>query len=100
MSFTPKSSGGEYACKLNYFQMPNHSHSQYAMVEGYDGWDSFTPQKYTIVFKYGGEEYRTTTTTLKAARAFMNTSVSNEGGGESHNNISPYFTVYFWQRIA
>lgn len=98
MSFTTFGAGGEYNHKLDYYEMPNHSHNEYAMIEGYSGWDSFTPIPYSMLFNWGKGEYRDSGT-YHAARVPLNSVTSDEGGSQSHNNIQPYIVVYFWRRI-
>ena len=98
MSFTTFGAGGEYMHKLDYYEMPNHSHNEYAMIEGYSEWDSFTPIPYSMLFNWGKGEYRDGGT-YRAARVPLNSTTSDEGGSRSHNNIQPYIVVYFWRRI-
>ena len=98
MSFTTFGAGGEYNHKLDYYEMPNHSHNEYAMIEGYSEWDSFTPITYSMLFNWGKGEYRDGGT-YHAARVPLNSFTSDEGGSQSHNNIQPYIVVYFWRRI-
>lgn len=100
MSFTANSSGGEYKHQLNYYEMPNHSHEEYAMVEGYQEWPTFTPSAYSMLFNWQKGEYRGDATAYHAARVQLNSSTSCEGGSQSHNNVQPYIVVYFWRRTA
>lgn len=98
MSFTTFGAGGEYNHKLDYYEIPNHSHNEYTMIEGYSEWDSFTPISYSMLFNWGKGEYRDGGT-YYAARVPLNSTTSDEGGSRSHNNIQPYIVVYFWRRI-
>ena len=97
MSFTSFGAGGEYNHKLDYYEMPGHSHVEYAMVEGYSAWDSFTPQPYSMLFNWGKGEYRDGGT-YHAAKVQLNSNTSIEGGSQTHNNIQPYIVTYFWRR--
>ena len=98
MSFTSSGTGGEFKHQLNYYEMPSHVHNEYAMVEGYTGWDTFTPLPYSMLFRFGGGDYRENVSQYHAARVSLNTFTSSEGGSQSHNNIQPYIVVYFWRR--
>ena len=98
MSFTSSGTGGEYKHQLNYYEMPNHAHVEYAMVEGYPEWNTFTPSAYSMLFGWQRGDYRSDVTTYHAAKIPLNTATSDEGGSQSHNNIQPYIVVYFWRR--
>lgn len=98
MSFTSSGTGGEYKHQLNYYEMPNHVHVEYAMVEGYPEWNTFTPSAYSMLFGWQRGDYRGDVTTYHAAKTPLNTATSDEGGSQSHNNIQPYIVVYFWRR--
>lgn len=98
MSFTSNSEGGEYKHQLNYYEMPNHVHTEYAMVEGYTEWNTFTPSAYSMLFGWQRGDYRSDVTTYHAAKVPLNSNTSDEGGSKSHNNIQPYIVVYFWRR--
>lgn len=98
MSFTSAGTGGEYKHQLNYYEMPNHVHVEYAMVEGYPEWNTFTPSAYSMLFGWQRGDYRSDVTTYHAAKVPLNSITSDEGGSQSHNNIQPYIVVYFWRR--
>lgn len=98
MSFTSSGTGGEYKHQLNYYEMPNHVHVEYAMVEGYPEWNTLTPSAYSMLFGWQRGDYRGDVTTYHAAKTPLNTATSDEGGSQSHNNIQPYIVVYFWRR--
>lgn len=98
MSFTTNNTGGEYKHQLSYYEMPSHVHNEYAMVEGYTGWDTFTPLPYSMLFRFGGGDYRENVSQCHAARVPLNTFTSSEGGSQSHNNVQPYIVTYFWRR--
>lgn len=99
MSFTINNTGGEYKHQLSYYEMPGHSHSEYAMVEGYYDWPSFTPSPYSMLFDWQKGEYRGEPRAYNAARVSFNTYTSTEGGSQTHNNVQPYIVTYFWRRI-
>lgn len=100
MSFTTNNTGGEYKHQLSYYEMPGHMHNEYAMVEGYTGWDTFTPLPYSMLFRFGGGDYRENVSQCHAARVPLNTFTSSEGGSQSHNNIQPFIVTYFWRRVS
>lgn len=98
MSFTTNNTGGEYKHQLSYYEMPGHVHNEYAMVEGYTGWDTFTPLPYSMLFRFDGGDYRENVSQCHVARVPLNTFTSTEGGSQSHNNVQPYIVTYFWRR--
>lgn len=100
MSFTSSGTGGEYKHQLSYFEMPGHVHNEYAMVEGYTEWDTFTPLQYSMLFNWQKGEYREDVSQCHAARVPLNTFTSSEGGSQSHNNIQPFIVTYFWRRVS
>jgi len=100
MSFTSSGTGGEYKHQLSYFEMPGHVHNEYAMVEGYTGWDTFTPLPYSMLFRFDRGDYRENVSQCHAARVPLNTFTSSEGGSQSHNNIQPFIVTYFWRRVS
>lgn len=82
---TVQKTGGSKTHTLTLSQIPPHSHK--------------TVEKMGYIF-YGGERaagpaegngYATDSNTLNTGSA---------GGGEAHNNLQPYITVYMWRRIA
>lgn len=75
--------GGQYKHVLTLEEMPNHRHGVANANE--NGADlSFTPVLLGDM------------TTGWEGSAFT----SYEGGGQPHNNMPPYFTVYMWKRIG
>ena len=92
MSFTANSTGGKYAETLTTEQIPSHNHrvpfmrtsneaSNYGLTQAPQFGDR------VIVIGDDTNDSRRTHSTYT-------------GGGEPHNNVQPYITVYFWKRIA
>lgn len=80
MSFATNSEGGEYSHTLTTDEMPSHSH----YINGYS--NAFgTKYYYNLV---GG------------SNTYGSKNTEATGGGQSHNNIQPYITVFFWRRTA
>lgn len=77
-----EATGGEYTHKLTTQEMPKHKH-----FNGYkfrDGSGSSWGYRVTSGAKEGNTD---------------GTSDGETGGGQAHNNLQPYITVYFWKRI-
>lgn len=87
MSFTAGSTGGEYKHKLTVTELASHRH------------DAPIPQNLASV---------TTTDIGYGAMKVENPKIGGNagyytslvGGNQSHNNIQPYITVYYWKRTA
>lgn len=86
MSFTVGSTGGEYKHWLTVNEIPSHNHKNFFVNGTTVGWVD-------KVFQQG---------TLSGVRPNRTADITTgyTGSGQSHNNIQPYITVYFWQRIA
>ena len=79
-------SGGAKTHTLTTAQMPAHTHNSPNggnFVE--DGGSGIA------IHTQAGGAFATKTT---------KTEVANTGGGQAHNNLQPYITVYFWRRTA
>lgn len=75
--------GGEATHKLTINEMPSHNH----LVDYDQIWD-------------GGGGTLVLGTTDNGGSWASGTWVHNTGGGQAHNNMPPYFTVYCWYRTA
>ena len=79
---TVQKTGGAKTVTLTVNQIPNHSHTL-------DGGGS------TVA---GGSTYnRPLSAGSGTAGVYVSSSI---GGGQAHNNLQPYITVYFWRRTA
>lgn len=87
MSFTARTTGGEYTHKLTAAEMPSHIHDIHSKWDGSKennilNWA--VPMVATTVYSDGG---------------WLQDGLPT-GGNQHHNNIQPYVTTYFWKRTA
>lgn len=80
-TYAPGSTGGEAEHTLTVSEMPSHSHN--IRTQGTET-----------------EQNAITYTSQKSRLAGYGTLIQNSGGGQPHNNMPPYLTVYMWKRIA
>lgn len=87
---TVQKTGGEKTHTLNSNEIPSHSHTIFANTDyresgetGYWGLDLCQG------YAYGSEKDANNGTGTRAS-----------GGGEAHNNLQPYITVYIWKRVS
>lgn len=86
--------GGEETHTLSINEMPSHNHRYIdetgkALMNGYFGRDGTNQSNAYMgvsdkVAGYSNAKYV----------------MENTGGGESHNNMPPYLTVYMWKRVS
>lgn len=76
------STGGEETHTLTITEMPSHSHGVNSGA---------------TVFANGGAN---DVSQVTGSRTYTYLSINNTGGGQAHNNMPPYKTVYIWERTA
>lgn len=76
------STGGEETHTLTIAEMPSHSHDVNSGA---------------TVFANGGANDVSQTA---GSRTYTYLGINNTGGGQAHNNMPPYKTVYIWERTA
>ena len=79
---TSKTTGGEANHTLTESEMPSHSH----IMPSVRSW--IGDGNISWIVDSGG------------TAAVENRATTNTGGGQPHNNMPPYFTVYAWYRTA
>ena len=88
---TSKTTGGEATHTLTINEMPSHSHS-------FDK-NNTSGNAYETLYQGGaGGVMGGITSGDNMNQGY--TSIGNTGGGQAHNNMPPYFTVYCWYRTA
>lgn len=77
------STGGEATVGLNIEHMPGHIHTMYSQYNGiwHTEAKNSLPNNWTNTYENMGAVMEST------------------GGGQAHNNMPPYITVYVWKRI-
>lgn len=81
--------GGEEEHVLKEKEIPIHYHDEYV---GNDGGDGSVPEGY-----YG---FTSIACTSKNTYWAKGSKTSGAGGGQAHNNMPPYLSVYMWQRVS
>lgn len=95
---TVKKTGGAKTHTLTTAQLPSHQHSLsigYGVPEG-------ATHAWPMRMTSGGSEWTSIEYNVKysgATAAWIN-NTQNTGGGNAHNNLQPYITVYRWERTA
>lgn len=81
--------GGEEEHVLKEKEIPVHYHDEYV---GNDGGNGSVPEGY-----YG---FTSIAYTSKNTYWAQGSKTSEAGGGQAHNNMPPYLSVYMWQRVS
>lgn len=81
--------GGEEEHVLKEKEIPVHYHDEYV---GNDGGDGSVPEGY-----YG---FTSIAYTSKNTYWAKGSKTSEAGGGQAHNNMPPYLSVYMWERVS
>jgi hypothetical protein len=90
MSFTTKSTGGEYKHKLSIDEMPSHNHR---VPDQADDNSSFKTYDW-------GEPMLLGTKRATKNKGYWWSITEWKGGDKSHNNLQPYVVTYFWRRVS
>lgn len=108
MSFTANNIYGEYNHALSKNELPQHDHMTRHYLQGNAEWNGSIHETTVVVTRYGAFFPDSTNgigstgyTTKEANNVYLldGARTSSAGGNESHNNIQPCITVYFWNRI-
>lgn len=90
-SYAVGSTGGAATVTLQVEHMPSHNHTLSNLVGGTGG---INGDGHTVQKGYYGD-----IGSNLASSHPNNYSISNTGGGQAHNNMPPYLTVYCWKRV-
>lgn len=99
-SYPAGSQGGEASHTLTTEEMPSHGHNP-ANQSGYYGFITNSKKAFEVgdmgVQSGSGRYYPYSTTAFDISR---NSLTGTTGGGNSHNNMPPYLSIYIWKRTA
>lgn len=94
-TYSAGSTGGEATHKLTVNEMPSHTHIQNQHRHELNR--NFSDGSGGTISSYVATADRKTSTKYTTYTTPTN---QNTGGGQAHNNMPPYLTVYMWKRIA
>lgn len=89
-TYKAEATGGEATHILTENEMPSHAHSAGA----YDG---YLIQNNGLIT---GGDIQGVTINTGVKKASSRIATNNTGGGQAHNNMPPYLSVYMWKRTA
>lgn len=99
-SYPAGSQGGEASHTLTTKEMPSHGHNP-ANQAGYYGFITNSKKAFEVgdmgVQSGSGRYYPYSTVAFDISR---NSLTGTTGGGNSHNNMPPYLSIYIWKRTA
>lgn len=99
-SYPAGSQGGEASHTLTTAEMPSHGHNP-ANESGYYGFITNSKKAFEVgdmgVQSGSGRYYPYSTVAFDISR---NSLTGTTGGGNSHNNMPPYLSIYIWKRTA
>lgn len=99
-SYPAGSQGGEASHTLTTAEMPSHGHNP-ANEPGYYGFITNSQKAFTIgdmgSQSGSGRYYPYASAAFDISR---NSLTGTTGGGNSHNNMPPYLSIYIWKRTA
>lgn len=99
-SYPAGSQGGEASHTLTTAEMPSHGHNP-ANEPGYFGFITNSQKAFTVgdmgVQSGSGRYYPYASAAFDISR---NSLTGTTGGGNSHNNMPPYLSIYIWKRTA
>lgn len=99
-SYPAGSQGGEASHTLTTEEMPSHGHNP-ANQSGYFGFITNSKKAFEVgdmgSQSGSGRYYPYSTVAFDVSR---NTLTGTTGGGNSHNNMPPYLSIYIWKRTA
>lgn len=99
-SYPAGSQGGEASHTLTTAEMPSHRHNP-ANESGYYGFITNSKKAFEVgdmgVQSGSGRYYPYSTVAFDISR---NSLTGTTGGGNSHNNMPPYLSIYIWKRTA
>ena len=91
---TPNKTGGSKTVTLNINQIPKHKHSITFYNDDFNGGGDGT----SVSNRFNSPGLSYDVSYLKSAWEYSK--VSETGGGQEHENMPPYSTVYMWVRTA
>lgn len=86
-TYTAGSIGGEATHTLTKNEMPSHNHNIFQRIMV---WDANQLRVSSNVNWTGSMQYY----------SYGDLNTESTGGGQAHNNMPPYLTVYMWKRIS
>lgn len=99
-SYPAGSQGGEASHTLTTAEMPSHGHNP-ANESGYFGFITNSKKAFEVgdmgVQSGSGRYYPYASAAFDISR---NSLTGTTGGGNSHNNMPPYLSIYIWKRTA